>query len=131
MNQVESAWKLIIKLDIGALEIRFQQLRDYTEQMEDHCNTFIGNVQQTCSNVLQMINKDNAKLALLLTHLRTLYKTSNNKRGLDAIGTVSKTLFGTMDADDERIINEQLNLLANNQQTLQHAMKNQRFWRER
>jgi len=109
------------------LEIRFQQLRDYTEQMEDHCNTFIGNVQQTCSNVLQMINKDNAKLALLLTHLRTLYKTSNNKRGLDAIGTVSKTLFGTMDADDERIINEQLNLLANNQQTLQHAMKNQRF----
>jgi len=73
-----------------------------------------------------MINKDNAKLALLLTHLRALYKTPNNKRGLiDAIDTVSKTLFGTMDADDEKIINEQLNLLANNQQTLQHAMKNQ------
>jgi len=126
MNQVEFAWKLIIKLDIGVLEICYQQLRDYTEQMEDHCNTLIGNVQQTCSNVLQMINKDNAKLALLLTHLRALYKTPNNKRGLiDAISTVSKTLLGTMDADDERIINEQLNLLVNNQQTLQHAMKNQ------
>jgi len=73
MNQVESAWKLVIKLDIGALEIRFQQLRNYTEQMEDHCKTLIGNVQQTCSNVLQMINKDNAKLALLLMHLRALY----------------------------------------------------------
>jgi len=35
-------------------------------------------------------------------------------RWVDAIGTVSKTLFGTMDADDEKIINEQLNLLANN-----------------
>jgi len=57
-------------------------------------------------------------------HLRALYKTSNNKRGLiDAIGTISKTLFDTMDADDERIINEQLNLLRNNQQTLQHTIK--------
>jgi len=60
-------------------------------------------------------------------HLRVLYKTLNNKRGLiDAIGTISKTLFGTMDADNaERVINEQLNLLANNKQTLQHAIKNQ------
>jgi len=65
-----------IKLDIGALEIRYQQLRDYTARMEDHCNTLIGNVQQTCSNILQIINKDNAKLALLLTHLRALYETA-------------------------------------------------------
>jgi len=126
MNQVESAWKLVIKVDVGALEIRFQQLQDYTNQMKDHCQTLIGNIQQTCTNVLQIIDKDNAKLALLLTHLRTVYKNSNKRRGLiDAIGTISKTLFGTMDADDEKVINEQLNLLANNQQTLQHAIKNQ------
>jgi len=71
-----------------------------------------------------MINKDNAKLALLLTHLRALYKIPNDKRELiDTIGTISKTLFGTMDADDERVINEHLNLFANNQQTLKHAIK--------
>jgi len=94
-------------------------------QMEDHCKTLIGSVQQTCTNVLQIIHKDSAKLTLLLTHLRALYKTPNNKRGLiDTIGTISKTLFGTMDAD-ERVINEQLNLFANNQQTLQHTIKNQ------
>jgi len=102
------------------------KLQEYTNQMEDHCQTLIGNVQQTCMNILQIIHKDHAKLTLLLTQLRALYKTPNNKRGLiDAIGTISKTLFGTMDADDERIINEQLNLLANNEQTLQHAIKNQ------
>jgi len=44
---------------------------------------------------------------------------------LDGIGTVAKTLFGTMDADDEKKIAEQLNLLQNQQQTLQHAAKNQ------
>jgi len=126
MNQVEFAWKLVIKLDVGALEIRSQQLRDYTEQLEEHCKILIGNVQQTCTNVLQIIHKDSDKLTLLLTHLRALYKTPNSKRGLiDATGTDSKTLFETMDADDEKIINEQLTLLRNNQQTLQHAMKNQ------
>jgi len=126
MNQVESTWKLVIKLDVGALGIRLQQLQEYTNQMEDHCKNLIGNVQQTCMNILQIIHRDHSKLTLLLTHLRALYKTPNNKRGLiDAIGTISKTLFGTMDADDERIINEQLNLLANNQQTMQHAIRNQ------
>jgi len=56
-------------------------------------------------------------------HFRILYKTTNNKQELiDAIG---KMLFGTMDTDDERVINEQLSLLGDNQQTLQHAVKNQ------
>jgi len=38
---------------------------------------------------------------------------------------ISKTLFGTMDTDDTQVINEQLNLLRNNQKTIQHAVKNQ------
>jgi len=126
LNQIESAWKLVIELDVEALEICSQQLRDYTEQLEEHCKTLIENVQQTCTNVLQIINKDSDKLTLLLSHLRALYNPPNNKRGLiDAIGTVSKTLFETIDADDEKIINEQLTLLRNNEQTLQQEMKNQ------
>jgi len=126
MNQVESAWKLVIKLDIGALEIRFQQLQDYMNQMTEECDALIGNTHQTCMNILRIIRKGSTKLTTLLTHLRTLYKTPTSKRGLiDAIGTISKTLFGTMDADDERVINEQLDLLRNKQHTLQHAMKNQ------
>jgi len=94
--------------------------------MEEHCKTLIRNVQQTCANILQITHKDSDKLALLLTHLRALYKTSNNKRELiDTIDTISKTLFDTMDADDERVINIFNQLIKNNQQTLQHAIKNQ------
>ncbi|KMQ91307.1 enzymatic polyprotein endonuclease reverse [Lasius niger] len=62
-----------------------------------------------------------------LTWKMTAYQTPKNaRRGLlDGIGIVAKTLFGTMDADDEKKIAEQLNLLQNQQQTLQHAAKNQ------
>ncbi|XP_024871226.1 uncharacterized protein LOC112454206, partial [Temnothorax curvispinosus] len=56
----------------------------------------------------------------------TIYKTTNNKRGLiDAIGTISKTLFGTMDADDAKHIQDQLELMQNQQQTLRHTAKSQ------
>jgi hypothetical protein len=55
-----------------------------------------------------------------------MYKTPILRRGLiDAIGTISKTLFGTMDANDARTIEEQLKLLDNHQQTLQHVTENQ------
>jgi len=47
MNQIESAWKLVIKLDVRALEIRSQQLQDYINQLEEHWKTVIGNAQQT------------------------------------------------------------------------------------
>ena len=73
------------------------------------------------------MKKENKQLATSLKRLQTAYQTPKNvRRGLlDGIGTVAKTLFGTMDADDEKKIAEQLNLLQNQQQTLQHAAKNQ------
>jgi hypothetical protein len=50
----------------------------------------------------------------------------NKKRGLiDGIGSIAKSLFGTMDAEDEQRIKEQLILLRNNQDTLNHVTRNQ------
>jgi len=40
---------------------------------------------------------------------------------INVIGSISKTLVGTMDA----LINEQIKLLQNRQLTIQHAIKNQ------
>jgi len=75
---------------------------------------------------MAIIQKDEAKLTLQLTHLRALYNNPSDRRGLiNAIGMISKTLFGTMDADDAKIINEQLELLRNSQKTMQHAVQNQ------
>jgi len=54
-----------MKLDVGAPKIRFQQLQENTKQIEKHCETLIGNVQQMCKNILQIIQKDNAKLTFV------------------------------------------------------------------
>ncbi|KAL6252261.1 hypothetical protein P5V15_015232 [Pogonomyrmex californicus] len=74
---------------------------------------------------MQIIQKDNAKLTQLLTRLRTIYYTRDSKRGpINAIGAISKTLFGIMDAEDEEHLNE-IQMLQEDQQTLQHATKTQ------
>lgn len=71
------------------------------------------------------MENENSKITTLLVLLQTMYKVSNSKRGLVvAIGTVSKTLFATMDAEDSTYIREQLKLLRN-QQELLHAAKSQ------
>ncbi|XP_071643595.1 uncharacterized protein [Temnothorax longispinosus] len=127
LQQVEATWKLAIKIDVAALGNRYHQLQEFLQQAEEVCETIIAkDTQQTCKNILHTIEKNNKKLTQLLTRLQTIYKTNNNKRGLiDAIGTISKTLFGTMDADDAKHIQEQLELIQNQQQTLRHTAKSQ------
>jgi len=62
-----------------------------------------------------------------MDRLQTIYGTEINKRRglINGLGSIAKTLFGTMDADDEQLINEQLMLLHNNNEATQHALKNQ------
>lgn len=83
--------------------------------------------QTTCTNLDSIAKKEAAYLQNIMAQINTIYKTpTNRRRGLiDGLGTVAKTLFGTMDANDEKHINEQLSLLQNSQQTIQHAVQNQ------
>lgn len=83
--------------------------------------------KRTCDNLKEIVKNESKQLTKLTTLINTLYKTrTNGRRGLiDGIGGIAKTLFGTMDANDRELINEQLNLLQNNQQTIQHVAKNQ------
>jgi len=56
-----------------------------------------------------------------MTQIQTIYRSpTNRRRGLvDGIGSIAKSLFNTMDANDEK------RLLQNKQLTLQHAAQNQ------
>jgi len=75
---------------------------------------------------MYVVDKDNIKLTLLMNRLNTIYQTPNLKRGLiNAIGSISKILFDIMDAEDAERIDEQIKLLQNKQQVIQHATKSQ------
>jgi len=126
LQQVEATWKLVIEIDVRAIDARFLQLEDYHEQTQKLCKDSREDIQPVCQNVMQIAAKDIAKLKLLIERLNTLYQTPKLKRGLiNVIGSISKTLFGTMDAEDATLIDEQLKLLQNKQITLQHVTQNQ------
>jgi len=126
LQQVESIWKLILQIDIEAIDIRVWQLQDYLNETKKVCKKLNEEIQPTCQNIIHVIDKDNTKLTQLILRLNTIFQTPNLKRGLiNAIGSISKTLFGTMDADDAEKIDKQLQLLHNKQEILQHATKNQ------
>lgn len=111
------------------MDHRHEQLRNYIAQTRALCydKPLQIKMKETCHNLLQIAEKDREQAEKLLKRLKFAYQApKKTRRGLiDGLGTIAKTLFGTMDADDEKIIKEQLNLMQRNQQTLQHAMKNQ------
>jgi len=129
LHQVTGTWKLVIKLDITDLDDRIWQIHKYIEQTNEMCSSIRAenDVKRTCNNLKNIINNDSKTLAKITTLINTLYKTRINKRRgiIDGIGSITKTLFGIMDANDRNLINEQIQLLQNNQQTLEHAAKNQ------
>jgi len=67
------------------------------------------------------------KKKILMNRIQTVYGTKTNKRRglINGLGSIAKTLFGTMDANDEKLISEQLTLLYNANAVTQHALKNQ------
>jgi hypothetical protein len=126
LQQTKATWKMAIRIDVTALNIRHQQLQENLARIEEICNHAIKSIKNTCQITLQTIRRENSKMTRNLGQLQTIYRSPLSKRGLiDAVGQISKTLFGTMDAEDAKIINEQIQLLNNQQQTLQHATKNQ------
>jgi len=55
MNQIESVSKLVIELDVRAIEIRYQQLQNYVRSTEERYKKLTGNVQQTYQNIMKII----------------------------------------------------------------------------
>ncbi|KAL6417482.1 hypothetical protein ACFW04_012710 [Cataglyphis niger] len=122
-------WKLVIKLDLITLNNRYEQISTYLQETKKMCDTMKlqNHYHQDACSTLDIIAKREARYLKNMTQIQTIFKPpTNRRRGLvDGKGSIAKSLFGTMDANDEKRINEQLDLLENRQKLIQHVAKNQ------
>lgn len=123
----ESSWKLVARIDITALARRLTQLQGYVTKSRNLCHVIATTNIETCLNLNTITETRYKKLNTLISKIISIYKLPRlQRRGLiDGIGSISKSLFGTMDANDEKLINEQMTVLQNAQLATQHAIKNQ------
>ncbi|KAL6419221.1 hypothetical protein ACFW04_014021 [Cataglyphis niger] len=123
---IKETWKLIvIKLDLTTLNKRYEQISNYLKETEKMCDTMRlqNHYHRDACSTLDIIAKREARyLKNIMTQIQTIYKLSTNRRRglINGIGSIAKSLFGTMDANDEKRINEQLE---NRQQIIQHVAK--------
>lgn len=119
---------MVVKIDIAAINIRFKRIKENLQDTNNLCNEIYNKTtKQPCRNMNLIIEKSINQSTELTRQINTIYKKPTDKRrGLvDGIGNIAKTLFGIMDAEDEKHITEQINLIKSKEQTIQHVVKTQ------
>lgn len=109
--------------------LKFKQIKKYYESTVNVCketgkeNTLCGNFIKVTEPVIQRLQVENEALELLLGQNRT---TKRLRRGLiNAIGKVTKVLFGNLDDDDAEYYNSRINQFTKNEHTLAQTIKEQ------
>jgi Baculovirus F protein len=127
-------WTMINYIDLDNYQREFETLSYYVESLNYMCekaqpilkkigkNEWYPRVifSSALNETLVELNKTNQIIREIIPH------TIRQKRGLfDAVGKISKTLFGTMDADDAAYYDEKIKSLDKNQDDIANLMKEQ------
>ena len=127
MHTVTDNWKIVTKLDTKPLTRRYEQIKPYVKEVETLCSQrdYAPEIHLTCYNYLNLLTKRMEKLGNRIQHIYEIPTyTQNKRRGLiKGIGSISKTLFGTMDASDVEEISTHFAQVDRKQDALQNAMK--------
>jgi len=101
LHYARETWKLMIKLDLTTLTTRYNQIMRYLQKAKVMCTE---SQTQACGNIELITQREAQYLKGMMAQIRTIYKPpTNRRRGLiDGIGSLAKSLFGTMDAKDEK-----------------------------
>lgn len=124
-NLYANEWKLVIYYDLQNFKSEFSNIQYVTEKITGICQR-LGNeslLAHTCNGTLLQINL----ITNNIENKNVLLFTQNRKQRalFNAIGTFSKSLFGTLDEDDAVLYNEQIKNLTLNQNSLLSLMKSQ------
>lgn len=117
-------WKLITSFDVTGLRTKYTEIRDIYDNTDKNCN-------KKCL--------ENHELEMTRTHIKRTYEKLQNmeytarvntqtrrRRGIiDGIGSLSKSLFGTLDEADLTAINKEIDRLYDHQNQMSQAIVNQ------
>ena len=111
-------WKLIIGIDTSGMGPRFQQIRESFNKADELCSN--------CEFELKAWRHRVHRLEELMTTLQQILGFARSKRGiLNAIGSISKTLFGTLDEDDMKLIIKEFDKLYSDNRVMAETLGNQ------
>ena len=124
-------WKMIIYLDFEDVREQYKRIESLHTQFTSLCNTFIK--RELIVSLCEMINP---QLDQTLNILHAQNKLISNilgsrtdlisKRGLvNAVGSLAKQLFGTLDENDAVYYDEQIKILHENEKHLQSLLNQQ------
>ena len=126
LHMVTDSWKIVTHLKMDTLLDRNRQIASYVNQLQRRCENEIA-IRPTCGEHLEPLLRRAEKLYRRINQVSEIPTyVPNRRRGLiNGIGTLAKTIFGTMDANDAEQINKHLSQLDETQETLMAAMKKQ------
>ncbi|XP_020296658.1 uncharacterized protein LOC109861429 [Pseudomyrmex gracilis] len=129
MLYASEKWRLVVRLDVSTVYTRTER----TERMLDYTTKACENAaitrrnRELCEGFAAELRQRLQKVEKIVKRVKTIVGTQKRRqRGLvNALGSVAKILFGTMDAEDEKRVSEQVELLNKKLAVLQHVVKNQ------
>ena len=109
-----------IGIDLSDIFNNIDTLGKHITVTQKHCTTSC----QVKPEILSLTNKFN-NVKTPETHLGLLTHSRVKRELIDAIGSISKTLFGTLDSDDLQLINQNINKLFSEENKLNNIVANQ------
>ncbi|XP_043461560.1 uncharacterized protein LOC122498077 [Leptopilina heterotoma] len=113
-------WRLILGIDVSGINDHFQQIQENYERSLKMCNR--------CSEelTLKALNNRIVRLEESKSVLNQMLGVGRRKRGfLNIVGTLSKTLFGTLDETDLTLINHEFDSIYSDNKILADTLGNQ------
>lgn len=133
LNLYNDKWKLVIYLDLFNYHNEYKMILYYRNILETFCklaesrgleNNECDSLKQTTEYFLKDINTNDKIILEMLG--ADVQSRSRIRRGLlNIIGSISKTLFGTLDEEDAKFFDSQIQKLKNNQNHLTKLLKEQ------
>lgn len=120
-------WKLIAYYDLTSFNGALTQAEFYVNEINNLCKQLEGkpNFDLLCSSAVAEVSHLMNDIKLKFSLIQPKHKPRNKRALVNVIGTISKSLFGTMDEDDAKFYDKQIEKLKYNENYLLELVKNQ------